>query len=96
MTRKTVTCIQIKDIAAVEFECGTCHTKVSYPLDKFIHPLTACNVCQPPKQFIVYGSNEFAEWNKFAELLKRFSKNGDNFIFRFELLDEHRKADDRV
>ena len=97
MTRKTVTSIQLRDIQAVEFECGVCHMKVSYPLEKFSHPLTVCNACQPQKQFIVYGSTEFAEWVKFAELLKRFAQTEDtNFIFRLEIGDVSREANDRV
>jgi hypothetical protein len=92
MTVKTVTSVQLKDIKAVEFECGTCHTKVSYSIDRFQTPVATCNVCQPQKQFMVYGSTEYAEWVKFGELVRRFAKTDDNiFTVRFELADASRE-----
>lgn len=97
MTIKTITSIELSDVQAVEFECEGCHSKVSYPLDKFTHPLTICNTCKPERQFIVYGSTEFAEWIKFVELLKRFSKKNSNFAFRLELTSAlDREVNDRV
>lgn len=86
MTIETITSIELKDIAAVEFECGTCHTKIIYPIEKFLHPAAACNVCQPQKQFVIHGSSEFADYIKLGELIRRFSKTDPNlFRMRFEL-----------
>lgn len=92
MTVKTVTTIELKDIALVEFECKGCQTRVSYPLDKFTHPVTACKVCKDQRQFIVHGSSEYAEWTKFAELLKRFAQENSNFTFRLELASASREG----
>jgi hypothetical protein len=85
MTTKTTTSIELQDIKAIEFECATCHMKVAYPIDKYSHPMAACNVCHPPKQFIVANSQEARDLNMLGDLIRRLSQMNTGLIVRLEI-----------
>jgi hypothetical protein len=88
MTIKTVTTIELKDIKSIEFKCGTCHTKIVYAMDKFTHPVVSCNVCKPDKQYIEYGSQDYADLIKLGQLIQRFSKLDSQIVaMNFEIMN---------
>ena len=86
MTFKTVITIELKDIKAIEFECGACHTKVVYPIEKFSQPLMTCNVCQPNKQFFVHGGQDVLDLMKMVKTMHRFSDaDMGGLVMRFDI-----------
>lgn len=74
MTIKTITTVEFGDIRSIEFECGTCHAKTTFPIEKFRHPIVMCNVCEPDKQLLIPGSEEFAEITSLGRIIQRLSK----------------------
>lgn len=65
MTIETRTTIEMRDIKTVEFECGTCHTKLVYDIDKFTNPLMFCNVCQPSRTLVADRSSDLQDIRHF-------------------------------
>ena len=87
MTIKTITTIELKDIKSVEFECDTCHTKVSHSIEKFIHPMSLCNVCQPNKQFFLPNGKEDTALSDLIVLIRGCSKLPTGLTMRFQIMD---------
>jgi hypothetical protein len=83
MASEQRTLVQLKDIKAIEFECDKCHTRSSYAIDKFAHPMISCNVCQ--KEFIEQRSKTFTDWVTFAKLLNTVSQTPPGLTVRFEV-----------
>jgi len=54
-------------------------------MDKYLHPLAACNVCQPPKQFIVPNSQDAKDLNMLGELIRRLSQMSTGLVVRLEI-----------
>jgi hypothetical protein len=81
MTIETKTTIEMRDIKTVEFECGTCHTKLVYDIDKFTSPMMFCNVCQPTKTLVADRSTEFQDIRHLIHLINRFAQL-DPALFR--------------
>jgi hypothetical protein len=85
MTSRTTLSIELRDIRAVEFECAACHMKVSYPLDKYARPLSMCNACQPPKQFLMENSQEAKDLITLGEVIRRLSQMAVGLTVRLEI-----------
>lgn len=97
MTIETKTTIEWKDLNSVEFECGQCHTKTVYQLEKFTEPPFFCNVCEPNNQFLIHGSQDYADLVKLIRTIKRFSQaNPEKFVMRFGVSGICREANGRV
>jgi hypothetical protein len=71
---KTTLSLELRKIKAIEFECSTFHTKVVYLIEKYTHPIAMCNVCQPPKQFIVPNNQESKDLIMLGELVRTLSQ----------------------
>jgi hypothetical protein len=74
MTIETRTTVELKDIKAIEFECADCHTKVSYPIDKFAHPVSICYTCHPSKLLIAERSTEHKGIVELVRLINQLSE----------------------
>lgn len=86
MTIKTVTSIELGDIKTIEFECGTCHPKFAYKIEKFSRPPLVCIACQPNKH--LFTEEDLTDLTHLVEIVKRFSKMGrDRFTLRFEITE---------
>lgn len=83
MASEQRTLVQLKHIKAIEFECETCHTRVSYAVEKYDHPWLQCNTCS--KSFIQPDSREFSEWATFGRLLKKLSQTPPGLTVRLEV-----------
>lgn len=88
MTVKTLTSIELGDIKTIEFECGKCHTRTAFPIEKFRYPVTVCNVCEPDRQLLIDGGEELSGIVKLGQLIQRLSRlDRERFIMRFEIAD---------
>ena len=83
MTIETRTTMELKDIKAIEFECATCHTKLTYNIDKFTIPLMFCTVCQ--KALIPERGKELEDIKQLIYLIERFSGEGGMYVMRFDV-----------
>jgi len=63
--------IEPKDVIAIQFECGTCGTRISYPLgsDRRPEQLTKCKVCNA--NWVTTASQEHDALRQFIEGMAR-------------------------
>jgi hypothetical protein len=86
MTIETKTTIEMRDIKTVEFECGTCHTKVVYDIEKFTVPMMICYTCHPSKTLVAERSSDDQDIRCLIHMIQKFSKlDPSTFRMRFSV-----------
>ncbi len=84
MTIETRGTIELKDIAAVEYECSKCHAKTIRPLKQETSNVPGiCANCQ--QIWFTDGRQETAEFRQFLWLLERYKSSPLPFILKFEV-----------
>jgi hypothetical protein len=73
MTLETRMTIELKDIKAIELECSVCHAKMVYPIHKFSSPPTTCNICKPPKTWMVAQGEEYKNLIQLVTLIRNMT-----------------------
>ena len=61
--------IEPKDIISIQFECGKCGARISFPLKGKPEPLIKCKVCNT--DWITSGSQEHDALRQFVDGLTR-------------------------
>ena len=85
MTTETRTTIELKDILAIEFECGQCHAKAVWPVNGDPRvPVKCSRGCE--QQWFIVGSPEH---EALLGLVKRIADcaalDGKNYKLRLEI-----------
>lgn len=85
MTTQTKTKIDFADVHAIEFECNSCHAKMTVPLATFREPPVNCYSCES-EQWLIPGSTDHSDYRMLAQIFARIAKrNLEHFSVRLEL-----------
>jgi DNA replicative helicase MCM subunit Mcm2 (Cdc46/Mcm family) len=87
MTIETRTTLELGDIQAIEFECGSCHTKIVFPIGQFKDPPTRCSACgERSGQWLVHGNADFSEIKNLVFIIQSIStRKQEKFAMRFQI-----------
>ena len=81
--------IEPKDVLTIQFECGKCGAKISFPLSGKPEPLIECRVCD--HGWITEKSQEHDALRQFVEGLTRIvpAMRGRDFKLVMEVPSDH-------
>jgi hypothetical protein len=86
MTISTKTTLDVSDIQAIEFECMSCHSKVTMPVNTFGGPPISCMTCESREQWFIPGSQDHANVVQLGRIFRDCAKNDKKrFAMRFEI-----------